>query len=108
MELTEDGIPIIDCRPVKRPHGGPTIQWEFFCPPLRCPPLGTRRRQIFRDRFGTLSAWGTPPFRDGLALLHDTALALKDARHRQKFLNRVGANSVYLTVCWIDRWPSQS
>jgi len=27
---------------------------------------------------------------------------------RQKSLNRVGASSVYRTVCWIDRWPSQS
>jgi len=32
MELTEDNIPIVDCRPVKRKHGGPTIQWEFRCP----------------------------------------------------------------------------
>jgi hypothetical protein len=27
---------------------------------------------------------------------------------RQKSLNRVGESSVYRTVCWIERWPSQS
>jgi hypothetical protein len=30
-DYTEDKIPIVDCRPVKRPYGGPTRQWEWFC-----------------------------------------------------------------------------
>ena len=29
----------------------------------------------------------------------------EDAHSRQKFLNRVGDNSVSRTVCWILRWP---
>jgi hypothetical protein len=30
------------------------------------------------------------------------------AQSRQKSLKRVVLNSVYLTVCWIERCPSQS
>jgi hypothetical protein len=29
-------------------------------------------------------------------------------RYRQKSLNGAALNCVYLVVCWIDRWPSQS
>jgi hypothetical protein len=35
-----------------------------------------------------------------------TALDAFGAAHsRQKFLNRVGDSSVYLTVCWMFLWP---
>ena len=32
-------------------------------------------------------------------------LATHNAHSRQKFLNRVGDNAVYRTLCWILRWP---
>jgi hypothetical protein len=47
------------------------------------------------------------------AIVEPTGTALDDVgdgatQSRQKSLKRVVLNSVYLTVCWIERCPSQS